>query len=103
MGEDDAPPIDPGLPLTFVAVDLLSIDDQPMLDIPLLERKRILETAFVEAELVRRSAFVRPPVGPWLISWRAFGFTEIAYKDANSRYTLGMPNPGWAVATIPIR
>jgi hypothetical protein len=103
MGEDDAPPIDPDLPLTFVAVDLLSIDDQALLDVPLLERKRILETAFVEAELVRRSAFVRPPVGPWLISWRAFGFTEIAYKDANSRYTLGRPNPGWAVATIPIR
>ena len=40
-------PIDPGLPLAFVAIDLLAIDDQPLLDIPLLERKRILETAFV--------------------------------------------------------
>lgn len=103
MGDDEAPPIDPELPLTFVAVDLLAIDDQALFDVPLLERKRILETAFSEAELVRRSAFVRPPVGPWLISWRAFGFTEIAYKDANSRYTPGQPNPGWAVTTIPIR
>ena len=95
--------IDPDLPLTFMAVDLLAIDDQPLLDVPLLERKRILETAFEEADLVRRSAFIRPPIGTFLVSWRAFGFVEIAYKSANSRYTPGQPNPGWAVATIPTR
>jgi hypothetical protein len=100
---NDAPPIDPDLPLTFVAVDLLAIDEQPLLDIPLLERKRILETAFDEAELVRRSAYVRPPIGTFLVSWRAFGFVEVAYKSANSRYTPGRPNPGWAIATIPTR
>ena len=100
---ENAPEIDPDLPLTFVAVDLLAIDDQPLLDVPLLERKRILETAFEEADLVRRSAFIRPPIGTFLVSWRAFGFVEIAYKSANSRYTPGQPNPGWAVATIPTR
>jgi hypothetical protein len=102
-GGDDPKPIDPDLPLTFVAVDLLSIDDQQLLDIPLLERKRILETAFVEANLLRRGAYVRPPVGTWLVSWRAFGFSELAYKGANSRYTPGLPNPGWAIAPIPNR
>lgn len=100
---ENAPEIDPDLPLTFMAVDLLAIDDQPLLDVPLLERKRILETAFEEADLVRRSAFIRPPIGTFLVSWRAFGFVEIAYKSANSRYTPGQPNPGWAVATIPTR
>lgn len=98
-----APRVDPDLPLAFVAVDLLAIDDQPLLDVPLLERKRILETAFEEADLVRRSMFVRAPVGSFLRSWRAFGFNEIAYKSANSRYTPGRPNPGWAIATIPTR
>ena len=98
---ENAPDVDPDLPLAFVAVDLLAIDDEPLLDVPLLERKRILETAFEEADLVRRSAFVRPPIGTFLMSWRAFGFVEIAYKSANSRYTPGQPNPGWAVATIP--
>jgi hypothetical protein len=100
---DNATPIDPDLPLTFMAVDLLAIDEQPLLDVPLLERKRILETAFEEAELVRRSAYVRPPIGTFLVSWRAFGFVEVAYKSANSRYTPGLPNPGWAIATIPTR
>ncbi len=90
---ENAPDIDPDLPLTFMAVDLLAIDDQPLLDVPLLERKRILETAFEEADLVRRSAFIRPPIGTFLVSWRAFGFVEIAYKSANSRYTPGQPNP----------
>jgi hypothetical protein len=103
IGGDDPTPIDPKLPLTYVAVDLLAIDDQPLLDVPLLERKRILETAFVEADLLRRGAYVRPPVGTWLVSWRAFGFSELAYKGANSRYTPGRPNPGWAIAPIPNR
>lgn len=101
MGSRETAPIDPDLPLTFVAVDLLYIDDQSLLDVPLLERKRILETAFVEADLVRRGVYVRPPVGTWIVSWRAFGFGELAYKSANSRYTPGIPNPGWAVAAIP--
>lgn len=102
-GPPERPPIDPDLPLTYVAVDLLSIDDQPLLDVPLLERKRILETAFVEADRLRRGAYVRLPIGTWIVSWRAFGFVELAYKSANSRYTPGQPNPGWAVATIPTR
>jgi hypothetical protein len=101
LGSGDSTPIDPDLPLALVAIDLLSIDDQSLLDVPLLERKRILETAFVEGARLRRGAYVRPPVGTWLVSWRAFGFSELAYKGANSRYTPGLPNPGWAIATIP--
>ena len=67
-------PIDPDLPLSFVAVDLLAIDDDTLLDIPLLERKRILETAFEEGERLRRSVYVRPPIGGWLLGWRALRF-----------------------------
>ena len=101
MVPDEGTRIDPELPLAFVAIDLLAIDDQSLLDIPLLERKRILETAFVEGGRLRRGAYVRPPIGTWIVSWRAFGFSELAYKGSNSRYTPGLPNPGWAIATIP--
>jgi hypothetical protein len=100
---ENAPRIDADLPLAFVAVDLLAIDDQPLLDVPLLERKRILDTAFEEAVHLRRGAYVRPPIGTWVVSWRAFGFRELAYKGANSRYTPGVPNPGWAIAAISTR
>jgi hypothetical protein len=93
--------VDRTVPVAFVAVDLLVIDDESLLDIPLLERKRILETAFAETQLLRRSPFVRPPVDSWLIAWRALGFRELAYKSANSRYTPGRRNDGWARIAIP--
>lgn len=92
-----------GGPTAFVAVDLLLVDDEPIVDVPLLERKRILEAVLDEAELVRRTAFVRPPVDPWIGTWRSIGFSLLAYKAANSRYHPGQPNPQWATARIPQR
>ena len=88
-------------PLAFVAVDLLLVDGQALLDIPLLERKRLLESALREADLVRRGAYVRPPVDTWLSSWRALGFRELAYKAANGRYLPGAVNDSWAIVKIP--
>ncbi len=90
-------------PLALVAVDLLAIDRQPLLDIPLLERKRLLDSALRESELVRLSAYVRPPVDPWIGSWRSLGFTTLAYKAANSRYRPGADNDAWALVQIPRR
>ena len=94
-------PVDKGNPLAFVAIDLLALDDEPLLEIPLLERKRLLESVLAEDRLIRRSAYVRPPVDAWLSSWRALGFRELAYKSANSRYTPGSMNEGWAIVRIP--
>lgn len=99
--EPDDSAIDRSNPLALVAVDLLEVDGQALLDIPLLERKRHLESALHEAELVRRGAYVRPPVDTWLSSWRALGFQELAYKAANSRYIPGAVNDAWAIVRIP--
>jgi hypothetical protein len=95
--------IGPGDTLAFVAVDLLSIDHQPLLDVPLLERKRLLESAIAESELVRRSVYVRPPVERWLMSWRAMGFSHVAFKASNGRYTPGQENESWTMWKIPAR
>jgi hypothetical protein len=92
-----------GGPLAFVAVDLLAIDDQPILDAPLLERKRLLDGVLLESDLVRRTTFVRPPIDAWLGTWRSIGFRTLAYKAANGRYRPGQKNPGWARVTIPMR
>ncbi|HEY6057828.1 MAG TPA: hypothetical protein VIV06_07335 [Candidatus Limnocylindrales bacterium] len=87
--------------LALVVVDLLAIDGEPLLDVPLLERKRLLDTALDESGLVRRTAFVRPPVDHWLRSWRTLGFRSLAYKAANSRYEPGADNDAWAVVAMP--
>lgn len=87
--------------VAFVAVDLLALDGDPLLDVPLLERKRLLDSALEESERVRRSAYVRPPIDTWVVSWRALGFSGLAYKAANSRYQPGEDNEGWATAPIP--
>jgi hypothetical protein len=87
----------------FVAVDLLVLDDESLLDIPLLERKRLLESIVRPSRLTRIGIHVRPPIGPWLATWRAAGFRSIAWKHPNSRYRPGERNDDWAVATIPQR
>jgi bifunctional non-homologous end joining protein LigD len=96
-------PLDPDMPIAFVAVDLLSIDDQSLLDVPLLERKRILEGALDQTEIVRVTPFIRPPVGTFLNTWRSLGFTETAWKGANSRYYPGESNQEWCISPMPVR
>lgn len=92
--------IAPGERIAFVAIDLLSIDDEELLDVPLLERRRHLEGAMDESGLVRRGLFVRPPIERWMMSWRAIGFEYASYKGANGRYTPGRPNDTWSLARI---
>jgi hypothetical protein len=89
--------------VSFVAVDLLAIDGEPLLDVPLQERKRILGGILAEDGRIRCGVHVRLPLGSWLNTWRSSGFLSIAYKDANSRYRPGEPNDDWATAEIPAR
>ena len=96
-------PLPADIPIAIVVVDLLWLDDQPLLDVPLLERKRILESVLLESEYVRRGIYIRPPIDTWIGSWRTFGFNRMAFKAANSRYLPGKPNPDWAIADLPIR
>lgn len=100
VGRDPLPVDDD---VAFVAVDLLWVDDDPLLDVPLLERKRVLESVLVESRLVRRGIYVKPPVDTWLGSWRVMGFSRLAYKAANGRYTPGEVNRSWALADLPSR
>lgn len=97
---DVAPPIDDGepRPVAFVAVDLLRVDGQDLFDVPLLERKRLLDSLVEVGELVRLSPYTRPPVDGWMRSWRAAGFAGVMLKAANSRYRPGTETDQWTVA-----
>jgi bifunctional non-homologous end joining protein LigD len=87
----------------FVAIDLLVLDGESLLDVPLLERKRLLDSVLREGPLIRIGIHVRPPIGPWLATWRAAGFRSLAWKHPNSRYRPGERNDDWAVGPIPQR
>jgi hypothetical protein len=93
----------PDRPAAFVAIDLLWLDGEALLRVPLQERKRLLESALADHELVRRSVAIRPPVEAWYAQWKALGFHEIAVKEANSRYEPGGVSNDWAIAEIPRR
>ena len=97
---DVAPPIDDGepRPVAFVAVDLLRVDGQDLFDVPLLERKRLLDSLVEVGDLVRLSPYTRPPVDGWMRSWRAAGFAGVMLKAANSRYRPGTETDQWTVA-----
>ena len=99
----DARTFGPDDEVSFVATDLLWLDDTSLLDIPLLERRRLLEAVIEESDAVRVGPFVRPPIERWIGSWRAQGFAGITYKAANSRYLPGAANPDWIVTGMPRR
>lgn len=85
----------------FVATDLLWLDGESLLDIPLLERRRLLDGVLDESYLVRRSAFVKPSAVVTLVTWGGLGFADLSYRAANSRYRPGEENPDWSVARAP--
>ena len=75
-----------------MAVDLLSIDGQPLFDVPLLERKRLLEAVIEQSELVRVSP-VGAAAGPPVVQLVArAGLRGLIIKSTNSRYTPGRRN-----------
>jgi hypothetical protein len=81
----------------FVALDLLRVDGEVLLDVPLLERKRILEGLIEPSDLVRVSPWVRPPLRQWFTSWRSAGFRGLILKSSNSRYLPSSETLDWAV------
>jgi ATP-dependent DNA ligase len=97
------PAMDTSQPIAFVAVDLLRIDGSLLLDLPLLERKRILDGALAAGERVRVTPYVRPPLSSYGATWRGLGFREVAYKGANSRYYPAGQNDDWGIMAIPVR
>ncbi len=81
----------------FVAVDLLRLDGTVLLDIPLLERKRLLESIISPGPLLRTSGHVRPPHDPWVATWKSMGLRGGMLKAANSRYHPNDDTVEWQV------
>jgi len=89
--------------VAFVATDLLWLDGDSLLGVPLLERKRLLESVLDPSDLVRLGQYVRPPLQTWISTWRRFGFIGVSYRAANSRYHPGEERPDWTLVPMPRR
>jgi len=89
--------------VNLVVVDLLWVDGQWLLDVPLLERRRVLESIVPEQQLVRPGPYRREPLGSWVESWRAQGFRGMTFKSANSRYRPGETADDWTLTDMPRR
>ena len=79
----------------FVAVDLLEVDGQSLLDVPLLERKRQLAAVLRPSPNVRLTPFVRRGFRSWRDTLEAQGFKQFVVKKVNSRYHPGETNDEW--------
>ena len=95
FGDEDA--------VNLVLTDLLWLDGQWLLDVPLLERRRVLEAIVEPGELVRAGPYVRYPIDSWVGSWRAQGFRGMTFKAANSRYRPGEASAEWTISDLPRR
>lgn len=79
----------------FVAFDLLEVDGDPLIRVPLLERKRHLEGVLLPSVNVRLSAYVTRGLRQWRDTLAAQGFGRVVMKDWNSAYAPGETNDSW--------
>ena len=90
-------------PVNLVITDVLWLDGEWLLDVPLLERRRVLDSIVQSGQLVRTGLYVRHPIDSWVGSWRAQGFRGMTFKSANSRYRPGETADDWSQSDLPRR
>jgi len=81
----------------FAAFDLLEVDGETLLEIPLLERKRHLEGLLVPSVNVRLTPYVTRGLRSWRETLVAQGFRRVVLKNWNSAYAPGRTTDDWLV------
>ncbi len=81
----------------FAAFDLLEVDGESLLAVPLLERRRHLEGLLVPSRNVRLTPFVARGLRAWRDTLGVQGFRRVVLKNWNSTYAPGQTNDDWLV------
>jgi ATP-dependent DNA ligase len=81
----------------FSAFDLLEVDGEPLIAVPLLERKRHLEGLVSPSQNVRLTAYVTRGLRAWRETLSGLGFRRVVLKDWNSPYSPGQTASSWLV------
>jgi bifunctional non-homologous end joining protein LigD len=83
------------VPVQFLAFDLLWLDGQPLLDLPLVERRARLVEVLVETGDIRLSQVVQGAGTDFFEQVRALELEGIVAKRAASPYRPGIRSPDW--------
>ncbi len=81
----------------FAAFDLLEVDGDSLLDVPLLERKRHLEGVLRPSPNVRLTAYRSRDLRSWRETLMEQGFGRVVLKEKNSTYGPGATKDAWLV------
>lgn len=81
----------------FAAFDLLAVDGESLLEVPLLERKRHLEGLLIPSRNVRLTSYVTRSLRAWRDTLTGQGFKRVVLKDWNSPYEPGRTVGSWLV------
>lgn len=81
----------------FSAFDLLEVDGETLLGVPLLERKRHLEGLVTPSQNVRLTPYVSRGLRAWRETLTGLGFKRVVLKEWNSPYSPGQTAASWLV------
>ena len=81
----------------FAAFDLLEVDGESLLEVPLLERRRHLEGVLSPSLNVRLTPYVSRGLRSWRDTLAAQGFQRVVLKNWNSGYAPGKTTNDWLV------
>lgn len=81
----------------FAAFDLLEVDGESLIDVPLLERRRHLEGVLTPSLNVRLTPYVSRSLRSWRDTLASQGFRRVVLKNWNSVYAPGRETGDWLV------
>lgn len=81
----------------FAAFDLIEVDGESLIRVPLLERKRHLESVLKPSPNVRLTAYRARDLRAWRETLLEQGFRRAVLKAWNSPYSPGSTNDTWLV------
>ena len=87
----------PGGRRIFAAFDLLEIDGESLIEVPLLERRRHLEGVLTPSLNVRLTPYVSRSLRSWRDTLASQGFRRVVLKNWNSVYSPGRETSDWLV------
>lgn len=83
------------MPATFVIFDILKIDNRSIMNLPLMERKKILRKNFEDYEYAFIIDYIEEFGKKFFKEAVRKGFEGIVAKKKNSIYELGVRSPNW--------